>query len=151
MQSRRTLIPGCVISVGSKPISLNDKASVDIYRYNKVVVANNALCFHEIISVRFAKFSISTSKSIRIDSMSLKDQSPLPYFKLRSALPDRVGLSACSLKSSTPHILEKNWSAKALIRPMLGFLLRRPKRWGVLNNIKCKTTYELYEHFAKVL
>ena len=97
MQNRRTLIPVCVNSLGSEHISLNDKASADICRYSTVVVANNTRCFHEIISVRFAKYSISTSKSIRIDARSLKDQLPLPYSKLRSDLPELAGLSAYSL------------------------------------------------------
>jgi len=103
MQNRSTLIPACVNSLGSERISLNDKASADIFRYNTAVVANNTICFHVIISVRFAKYSISTSNSIRIDAMSLKGQSPLPYSKLRSELPEQVGLSACSLQSSTPQ------------------------------------------------
>ena len=93
----------CVKSSGSEPISLNDEASADICRYNTVVVANNTFGFNAIISVRFSKYSIFTSKSIRIDAMSLKGQSPLPYSKLRSKLPERIGLSACSLQSSTPQ------------------------------------------------
>jgi len=97
MQNRRILISVCVKSLGSEPISLNDKASADICRYNTVVVANSTFCFNAIISVRFAKCSIFTLKSIRIDAMSLKVQSPLPYSKLRSELPERIGLSACSL------------------------------------------------------
>jgi serine protease inhibitor len=51
MQNRRTLIPACVNSLGSEPISLKDKASADICRYNTVVAANNTICFHVIISV----------------------------------------------------------------------------------------------------
>jgi hypothetical protein len=78
-------------------MSLNDKASADIYRYNTVIVANNTLRFHEISLVHFEKYSISTSKFIRIDAMSLKNQSSLPYSKLRSELQELVGLSVYSL------------------------------------------------------
>jgi len=145
MHNRRTLIAVCVKSLGSEPISLDDKASVDICGYNTVFVANNTFRFNEIISVRFAKYSIFTSKSIRIDAMSLKDQSPLPYSKLR---PELLRTRANWLIGL---FIIKFYSTKGLIRHMLSFLLRGPKQWSEHNISKCKITYELYEHFAKGL